>query len=565
LKNFLLYLLLFSFGLSSSAQNIHLKLTGNSIAATKTIDSLNYTSKHKNAKSIIDEVDLISEKLSKAGFLENKIVTQTKINDSNYSAKLHLGDRVNSIHIYVGTNSIVRTLLFPNSVKDTVVLPYSETEAFLNQSLKKMTEKGYAFTKINLAKIQKKGNKLIATLKFESENPRKLNSIVIKYGRSEKTNDFPKGYLAQISRKYNNKIFNQELVSQIHNEFEKYEFINQIKYPEILFTKDSTKVYVYIERVKANTFDGYIGFNNNDNQKLTLNGYLDLSLQNTLKVGEQFSLYWKSDGNNQKTFKTALELPYIFKSPIGLRGQINIFKQDSTFQNTKIAVDLSYYLNYTTRIYLGYQSTISSDIQNANNSIISDFTNSYVTSNFEHTKLDDFNAFFHKKTSLLMTLGAGKRTKNNLLETSGTTKQFYLNINAMHNLQFNKNNSINITSQSFYLRSNNYIINELHRFGGINSIRGFAENSLQANLMTSILTEYRYILSPDLYIHSILDYAYYQDGSTDLKDTLLGIGLGIGLNTKNGLLKLAIVNGTAKKQEIKFNNTILQIAYNVKF
>jgi hypothetical protein len=36
--------------------------------------------------------------------------------------------------------------------------------------------------------------------------------------------------------------------------------------------------------------------------------------------------------------------------------------------------------------------------------MISDFTNSYVTSNFEHTKLDDFNAVFHKKTSLLMTL-----------------------------------------------------------------------------------------------------------------------------------------------------------------
>jgi hypothetical protein len=58
------------------------------------------------------------------------------------------------------------------------------------------------------------------------------------------------------------------------------------------------------------------------------------------------------------------------------------------------------------------------------------------------------------KTSLLMTLG-WKTNQNNLIETSGTVKQFYLNINAMHNLQFNKNNSINITSQSFYLRSNN--------------------------------------------------------------------------------------------------------------
>jgi hypothetical protein len=565
LKNILLYFLLFNFGLSSSAQNIHLGVTGNSISETKIIDSLNYISKHKNAKAIIEEIELISEKLSKAGFIENKILMQTKINDSSYSAKLNLGDRVKSIHIYIGTNSILRTLLFPNTVKDTVVLPYGETEAFLNQSLKKMAQKGYAFTKINLATIQKKGDKLIATLKFKPQNERKLNAVVIKYGQSEAPNDFPKGHLAQISRKFNNKIFNQELVSQLHNEFEKYAFINQIKYPEILFTKDTTKVYVYIEKVKANTFDGFIGFNNNDQKKITFNGYLDLSLQNTLKAGEQFSLYWKSDGNEQKTFKTALEIPYMFKSPIGLRGQINIFKQDSTFQNTKVALDLSYYLNYTTRIYLGYQSTISSDIQNINNTLISDYESSFLTAELAYSNLDSRSLLFLNRSELKTKTGIGKRGTNKLIDNTATNNQFYIDFFAMHTFYLNDKNSINIRSQNYYLQSTNYITNELFRFGGVNSIRGFNENSLQANFMTAILTEYRYILSRDLYIHSILDYAYYLDGSTDLKDTLLGIGLGIGLNTKNGLLKLAIANGSTRKQDIKFNNTILQIAYNVKF
>jgi 1,2-phenylacetyl-CoA epoxidase PaaB subunit len=39
------------------------------------------------------------------------------------------------------------------------------------------------------------------------------------------------------------------------------------KYPETLFTKDSTKVYVYLEKQNSNNFDGFIGFNNNENQK----------------------------------------------------------------------------------------------------------------------------------------------------------------------------------------------------------------------------------------------------------------------------------------------------------
>jgi hypothetical protein len=58
----------------------------------------------------------------------------------------------------------------------------------------------------------------------------------------------------------------------------------------------------------------------------------------------------------------------------------------------------------------------------------------------------------------------------------------------MHNLQFNKNNSINITSKVSTCAAKLHN-NELHRFGGINSIRG-SQRMFQANLMTSILTEY---------------------------------------------------------------------------
>ncbi|MCD8518567.1 MAG: hypothetical protein LRY32_02580, partial [Flavobacterium sp.] len=61
--------------------------------------------------------------------------------------------------------------------------------------------------------------------------------------------------------------------------------MNQIKYPEILFTTDSAKIFVYVEKSKPNKFDGFIGFSNDDQSKLTFNGYLDLQLQNILNTG----------------------------------------------------------------------------------------------------------------------------------------------------------------------------------------------------------------------------------------------------------------------------------------
>ncbi|OOG76222.1 BamA/TamA family outer membrane protein, partial [Flavobacterium sp. A45] len=114
-----------------------------------------------------------------------------------------------------------------------------------------------------------------------------------------------------------------------------------------------------------------------------------------------------------------------------------------------------------------------------------------------------------------------------------------------------------------------YLTNELYRFGGTNSIRGFAENSLQANFLIVLMTEYRYLISQNLYFNSILDYSYYEDQTITLKENinekLLGIGIGLGVQTANGLLKFAITNGKTKNEEIKFYNTNITLSYNVKF
>jgi Omp85 superfamily domain len=551
-------------GTSCFSQNFQLKIIGNSALENKVLDSVQYKIIHANTKAVVDEVNSMSERLSKTGYIENRILENSKENDSSYLAKLSVGERIKSIHIYIGKNSTIFDLISLDKTKDSITLPYGEIETFLNQSLQKLEQKGFALAKLKLVNIQKKNNILYADLQLESNQQRKLNSIVVKFAESNKKNSFPKGHLKQINRKYRSIPFTQDVVRTIHNDFEKFRFVSQIKYPEILFTQDSTKVYVYLEKRKSNNFDGFIGFTNNNN-KLVFNGYLDLTLENALKAGEQLALNWKSDGNNQKTFKASIDLPYLFQSPIGLKAQIYIFKQDSIFQNTKTAVDLGYFVNYNSRIYLGYQSTESSDIQNTNNSSVSDYNNAFLTTNFEYTKLDSENPTFPKKTSLSLTMGLGKRTTNQLTTTLGTNKQAFINIHAMHNFYLNTKNNININYQNYFLKSDTYIMNELYRFGGTKSIRGFAENSLQANFMTAIITEYRYIISRELYVHSIMDYGYYQDDSSNTKGNLLGFGIGLGLKTKNGLLKIGFANGTTQNQNLKFYNTIVNLCYNVVF
>jgi hypothetical protein len=568
LKAKTLLLVVFLFSLTSRAQDFHLKITGSTTAETKTIDSLGYTLKHKNAKLIIEEINQLSRKLSQNGFIENQINETKKTNDSSYLSKITLGNKIKNIHIYIG----IKKHLNPSNIfdlkKDTLILPYTQIEPFLKQATQKLEQNGYTFAKLKLINIQKKSQNLYADLEIKTGNKRQINEIVIKHTNEHQKNSFPKGALKQINKKYAYKVFNQEAINEIHDEFEKFNFINQVKYPEILFTKDTTKVYVYLTKRKTNTFDGYLGFNNTENKKTTINGYLDITLENTLRNGEQLSIYWKNDGNDQKIFNAKIDFPYLLNNPVGLKALINIFKQDSTYQNTKTEINLGYLFTINKRIYLGYQSTESSDIQNSINTKLSDYNNSFLTTNFEFTKSDYSNEISPIKSYLTLNLGTGTRITNKQ-SSSTIEKQHLINFNIMNNFYFNKKNCINIKSQNYFLKSKTYLTNELFRFGGINSVRGFSENSLQANFMTSIITEYRYLIAPNLQLNTILDYCYYKDPSIIEEineiNKLIGIGLGITTDTKKGFLKLAIANGSATKQEIKIYNTFVTISYNVKF
>lgn len=552
MKRFFFILLFILCNQISFGQNFYLKITSDKENETKTIDSIGYKTKHLSVKSLLDEKNLFTKQLTQFGFYDFRELESKKENDSVFSFKFSIGNQTKSIHIYIGKKNEFSEL-FPD--ENPIQIPVAESEAFLNSIIKKLETKGYSMSNVSLENIEQENNFIKANLKIDTGKKRQVNNIVING-----IDKFPESHKKNLIRLYKNKVFNQQTLEKLHNDIEKYRFVKQTKYPEILFTQDSTKIYVYLEKAKANSFDGYIGFTNDEQDKVVFSGYVDLILNNVLNSGEKLSLFWKSDGQEQRTFNLGAEIPYIFKSPFGIKANLNIFKQDSTFQNTRTALDLGYYFNYTTRAYIGYQSNESSDIQNANTISLSDFESTFYTTGFEYTnfKIDDF--LFPEKTYFEIKFGTGKRESN--IEN---TNQFFGNLLFRHNFYLNDKNIINIKSQNFYLQSTNYLVNELFRFGGINSIRGFNENSLQGNLLTSILTEYRYVLSPSLYAHSIIDYGYFNDNTSNTSDTLLGLGFGVGLQTKNGLFNLIYANGSTKEQTAKLSNSIVHISLKANF
>ena len=539
----------------ASAQNSYLEVSAKNPFEKTIIDSVGYKSIHKDLESLFEETKNLSSKLTQLGYIENEITKAQKSNDSTFNFSCALGEKVKNLYLYILPNSNLKLLGIIEAKNDTLKIPYYSVETFLKQTLSKLENQGYPLSKVQLIDLYLNKGKINASLSIELNQKRILNDIVIK-GYDQ----FSLGHKKNLLRQYKDKSFNQEIVKNIQQDFEKLNFISLTKSPEILFTKDNTKIYVYIEKSKPNKFDGFVGFSNDKNNNLTFKGYLDLQLINSINSGESLSIYWKSDGENQKTFNIETEFPYVFKSRFGIKANLNIFKKDSLFQNTKTALDFGYFFNYSTRLYVGFQSTESSDIQNTNNGTISDYKNKFITANFVFTRARNEDYLFPEKTKLIAKLGFGSRNSN-----LSKNNQIYANLEWSHILFLDSKNNIQIKSQNYFLQSNEYIVNELYRFGGIHSIRGFNENSLQGNVFSSILTEYRYVIAPNLYVHSITDYGYFKDTLSKEKNNLLGFGFGFGLLTKNGFLNLIYANGSTKNQTIKLSNSLIHLSFRIYF
>lgn len=558
-----LYLNIYAvFSLTIIAQEIELKIEAENSNAQKTIDSLLTNKKFSNYKTLKKQSDSIANQLEKIGYIESRLINIKRINDSIFVSEFYLGNKIKRIKIFYSKESFSQSEIknISSMVEENYfIIPFEDTENTLKKLTAYKTEKGDTFASINLSEINKKDDStLIARLLVTTNQKRIIDDYVIK--GYEK---FPTSYLKYYSGLKKNVIFSQNTILKKNEILNSLGFASTIKPPETLFKKDSTIVYFYLKKTNNNLFDGILGFNTSEEtNRLQLNGYLNLELNNNLNYGEQLLINYKADGQEQVNFKTKATLPYILKTPVGVELQLQIFKRDSTFVTTDQQARLSYQISPSIKSYVGYKNYESSNLLDnvVVGGAVEDYSSSFITGGAQYLKPQN-NPFFPIKTSIKLDTELGNRDRNDGLKE----KQTRISFEGLHIFNLNKTNSIYIKNATSALFSNTYFENELYRFGGINSIRGFNENSIDASLFTVVNTEYRLFLNNSIYAHSIIDLAYFENQQLDLKQNLYSAGFGFGLKTNSGVLKIAFANGLIENRNFELSNSKIHIILTARF
>ena len=549
-KSKLLILLLIFTIKSLYTQNINLKIYSVNKNEATILKKINFKRNHIDSISVKFEINSISKYLKNIGYFTNTIDSIERT-DNSYSVYYSLNNKINQSEIYIELED--QYLFSDFKIKNNIISVATENiQTLLLNVSKKIDLQGKSFSKIQLKNIKIENKKLFAELSIEASSKRIINKVVVKG-----YDDFPKSFLKNHFKIKTNTVFNEKKIKSISEISKNVAFVSEIKSPEVLFTKDSTFLYMYLKKRNNNSFDGLINFATKENGDLLLNGNIDLELSNIINTGEKFMLYWNKIANESQEFQIALKTPYIFNSKITPELSFSIYKQDSTFLNTKFDSRIFYNLNTRIKLGLTYNSESSNNLDKNIKNNIEPFSNYFLGFQFDFIiPKNDF--FFNDKFVLKINPSIGERNLN-----SNTINQLKIETITSYLWDLNSRNSIYIRNTNGFLNSETYLDNELFRIGGAKSIRGFNEQSIFANQYIIFNVEYRFLTSEKSYLYTITDFAEI----TNIKNNnnLTSFGLGFLFNTKNSLINVNSSVGKSENEKFDFKNAKLVVSWKVFF
>jgi hypothetical protein len=538
----ILFILYFSLGIV--AQDYTLKLASKNTIENSFLSKIDFKKEHKDSISIFDELHRIHKLVQVNGYFLS-VIDSLVLKQKNYFAFFNMNQKIDSV--------ILKQQNFPevilqkfNFKQHKIKMPINELAIFLTKISETFESKGNSFSKIRLKNFTIRNKILHAEIDFDSSKERKINKLIFK-GYENFPNSFIKNYF-NIKEEM---VFNKKKLNEISKLSKNLNFVSEIKAPETLFTKDSTFVYVYLKKNKGNSFDGLVNVSSQENGKLKFNGYIDLKLRNLLNKGERFNLFWNSFGNERQEFSIATKIPYLFNSKLSPELNFSIYKQDSTFLNTKFNSNLQYQIKSNASLFVSFTQENSERLTNVASENIETFTSAFLGFGYQYT-LPKNDLFRNDIFFLNINPSFGKRKSEN-----NSFGQIKLEATISYLLDISDRSSIYLKNKTGLLNSESYIENELFRIGGNNSIRGFNEQSIFVKEYVVQNIEYRYLISNDAFIYSITDLALI--ASTTTIEKLIGLGVGYLFNTNNSQINISTTIGTDSKNPINFKNTQLFI------
>ncbi len=502
----------------------------------------------KDSIALQNEIKRIDYSLKAAGYIQYKIISDSslgtirkikfKYNDVWVWDRLQLDEQLQA---YLPKNNLTNISAKGKTVKENQII--ESIESIISYA----EDNGYPFAEMYFDSVQINNSKVSAILRLRLNPYIQFDTISINNKKI-----IQPAFLSAYLGIKPGQAYSERKIQAIQNRIDELGFL-RLKYPpKIYFNNNKALLVLSPEKRNANKFDGLIGVQPNaNNQKTAIVGQVQLYLVNTLGRAERLQLEFRSQANETRDLKVMMSYPFLFSSPFGLSANIDIRRQDTSFSTLGRSIAIQYLIRGNNQVSLIYKVNESSILS----------VKKYIGSNTLPENLDvqkrsyglnntleelDYRINPSRGYSINTTLLFGTRTvkrNSNFADSlykdiDRSSSQLQASLALRKFFKLSNKNVLMLSYKTEWVETEQLFNNELMRFGGINDLRGFDEESIFASYYRVGTFEYRFLLDRNSFFRLFYDQGYYFNKILKAEDYPSGLGLGVQLQTLAGALQL---------------------------
>ena len=499
------------------------------------------------------EDSLIS--LKKTGNINAKVKSFLLIDSLNFNVEIEKNQKIKYLQI-------INEAKFEEPIKNILssykseagLIKIDETDIIAREISRKLSKIGFPFAKVSFKNHDLIQSSVIkSNLKIDYGSRRYLDKIIVKGYE-----DFPSNFTKNIFKTNKKRLFDIDKATNQSKLIDNTNFARNFKEPEILFTNDSTSLYLYLEKIRRNSFDGFISFDSDQNsEKINIQGYAKISLNNTFNTGEKINFDFKSQKNQDRSLNSNIIFPYFLGSPFNLKYSLDLIQKDSTYTSNENLIDLELNLNKV-KVGVGFQKNKSNT--DGQTQFVEDFNSKLFNISSEYLIVDLFDKFISEKFKFLVRFGLGEK-----IQLNNETRLSRYKLELGKKFDFSERFKLQSLFIKEKINSKNLVNNELIRFGGSKSIRGFDDNSIFADGYTLLATNLNFYLNDTIYIYSIFDLANYTNNILEIDEDIYSGGIGFSAITENGIISINYSKGNNWGNSFNLKNAKINVIFTTFF
>lgn len=357
--------------------------------------------------------------------------------------------------------------------------------------------------------------------------------------------------------------YNEQQIKNISQNIKNITFFEEMRQVEVEFGDSLADLFLYLKKKKANKFYGILGIAPSDQTtgKLLLTGELSFQLTNAIKKGESIRFNWNKLEQGSQNLTLGINYPFLFKTPLGIDASFLLDKQDSSYLNTNSRLGIIYSYIGGNSIQLFYNKINSNKLSNLVENIKSSSTN-LIGMGINHTRI---NYLLNPSSGYFIDLkvATGSKRINDTESENSENKQTSVLANCGAYLPIGRKATIYLHSQTKLIQSKELYVNELYRLGGLYTVRGFDEQSLNASFYEVVTIEPRYLFEKNSNVFLFIDAAYFEENYENFQDKnyILGFGLGTSFQTRAGIFTINYALGKEENMPVQFKNAKIHFGF----